>query len=46
VLPGYLAEARRLTAARPEPFDGAGPGLPPAFEKLRWFLLPEACLDS
>ena len=44
VLPGYLAEARRLMQDRPEPSDGVHLDLPPAFEKLRWFLLPDECL--
>jgi selenocysteine lyase/cysteine desulfurase len=44
VLPGYLEEARRLVEGRPDPVDGVHPELPPAFEKLRWFLLPEECL--
>jgi selenocysteine lyase/cysteine desulfurase len=43
-LAGYLDEARGILAGRPEPCDGLGLDLPPAFEKLRWFLLPEACL--
>ncbi|GGL07318.1 aminotransferase class V-fold PLP-dependent enzyme [Mangrovihabitans endophyticus] len=46
VLPGYLDEARRLMAERPEPTDGTGPDLPPSFEKLRWFLLPDVCLTG
>jgi selenocysteine lyase/cysteine desulfurase len=44
VLPVHLAEARRLMESRPDPVDGTAPGLPPSFEKLRWFLLPDACL--
>ncbi|GIE49071.1 aminotransferase [Amorphoplanes nipponensis] len=44
VLAGYLDEARRIMRGRPEPADGIGLDLPPAFEKLRWFLLPEICL--
>ena len=43
-LPGYLAEARRIMTALPEPADGEGLALPAAFEKLRWFVLPERCL--
>ncbi|MGK5683198.1 aminotransferase class V-fold PLP-dependent enzyme [Actinoplanes sp. URMC 104] len=45
-LPGYLSEARSLLASRPDPIDGAGAGLPAAFEKLRWFLLPDECLQG
>jgi selenocysteine lyase/cysteine desulfurase len=41
---GYLAEAREIMSARPEPIDGVRLDLPPAFEKLRWFLLPDVCL--
>jgi hypothetical protein len=43
-LPGYLDEARRILTSRPDPSDALSPDLPPAFEKLRWFLLPEGCL--
>jgi hypothetical protein len=32
-------------SARPEPIDGVRLDLPAAFEKLRWFLLPDACLE-
>lgn len=46
VLPAYLDEARRLMESRPDPADGVHPDLPPAFEKLRWFLLPDRCLDQ
>ncbi|MET0493813.1 MAG: aminotransferase class V-fold PLP-dependent enzyme [Actinoplanes sp.] len=46
VLPGYLDEARRTMGARPEPIDGEGLDLPPRFEKLRWFVLPEICLEE
>ncbi|GAA2687987.1 aminotransferase class V-fold PLP-dependent enzyme [Actinoplanes palleronii] len=42
-LAGYLTEARRLMTVRPVPADGMHPDLPPAFEKLRWFLLPDIC---
>src|SRR3954454_23207589 len=44
-LAGYLAEAREIMSARPEPVDGVRLDLPAAFEKLRWFLLPAACLE-
>jgi selenocysteine lyase/cysteine desulfurase len=44
-LAGYLAEAREIMSARPEPVDGVRLDLPAAFEKLRWFLLPDACLE-
>jgi selenocysteine lyase/cysteine desulfurase len=46
-LAGYLEEARRLLAARPDPPDGdtaAAPGMSADFEALRWFVLPGACL--
>jgi selenocysteine lyase/cysteine desulfurase len=43
-LAGYLAEAREMLSSRPEPIDGVRLDLPAAFEKLRWFLLPDACL--
>ena len=44
-LAGYLDEAREIMTSRPEPTDGVRLDLPPAFEKLRWFLLPDACLS-
>jgi len=44
-LAGYLAEAREIMSSRPEPVDGVRLDLPAAFEKLRWFLLPDACLE-
>jgi selenocysteine lyase/cysteine desulfurase len=44
-LAGYLDEAREILVSRPEPADGLRLDLPPAFEKLRWFLLPEICLS-
>jgi selenocysteine lyase/cysteine desulfurase len=46
-LAGYLEEARRLLAARPDPPNGdtaAAPGMSADFEALRWFVLPAACL--
>jgi selenocysteine lyase/cysteine desulfurase len=46
-LAGYLEEARRLLAARPDPPDGdsaAAPGMSADFEALRWFVLPAECL--
>jgi selenocysteine lyase/cysteine desulfurase len=46
VLADHLEQARRILRARPEPLDGVGLDLPPAFEKLRWFLLPEVCLQT
>jgi selenocysteine lyase/cysteine desulfurase len=45
VLAAHLAEGRRLMQSRPDPVDGTGPGLPDSFEKLRWFLLPDVCLE-
>ncbi|WP_328471285.1 aminotransferase class V-fold PLP-dependent enzyme [Actinoplanes sp. NBC_00393] len=44
-LAGYLDEARRILVRRTEPADGVRLNLPLGFEKLRWFLLPDACLD-
>ena len=45
----YLAEARALVASRPGPPDGR-PGvfrsISPEFEELRWFWLPESCVDA
>ncbi|MCY1145646.1 aminotransferase class V-fold PLP-dependent enzyme [Actinoplanes sp. Pm04-4] len=46
VLPAQLAEARARLTARSSPVDGAGAKLPGPFEKLRWFLLPDECLDG
>jgi len=46
VLPTQLAEARAVLTSRPMPADGAGAKLPTAFEKLRWFLLPDECLTG
>ncbi|MFI5896283.1 aminotransferase class V-fold PLP-dependent enzyme [Actinoplanes sp. NPDC051513] len=43
-LAGYLLEAEEIMSSRPAPVDGVRLDLPPAFEKLRWFLLPDACL--
>jgi selenocysteine lyase/cysteine desulfurase len=43
-LAGYLDEAREILTGRPEPADGLHLDLPPDFEKLRWFVLPEICL--
>jgi selenocysteine lyase/cysteine desulfurase len=48
-LAGYLEEARRLLAARPEPPEADGralPGLSADFEALRWFVLPRECLPG
>jgi selenocysteine lyase/cysteine desulfurase len=45
-LAGYLDEARRLMANRPDPVDGGSLGLPPAVHRLRWFLLPEQCVET
>jgi selenocysteine lyase/cysteine desulfurase len=45
-LAGYLEAAREILTSRPEPTDGVRLHLPPAFEKLRWFLLPDECLPS
>ena len=44
-LAGHLAAAKEILAGLPEPIDGVRLDLPPAFEKLRWFLLPDACLS-
>lgn len=40
----YLALARQILTALPEPPGGTPPGLRPEFEALRWFPLPAACL--
>jgi len=40
-LAGYLAEARRMLAAPPEPTAGERTPLTEDFEALRWFWLPE-----
>jgi selenocysteine lyase/cysteine desulfurase len=48
-LAGYLEEARRLLASRPEapaPDGQALPGLSADFEALRWFVLPRECLPG
>jgi selenocysteine lyase/cysteine desulfurase len=48
-LAGYLEEARRLLATRPEPPEADGhtlPGLSADFEALRWFVLPRECLPG
>ncbi|WP_433381747.1 aminotransferase class V-fold PLP-dependent enzyme [Actinoplanes sp. CA-142083] len=45
-LAGYLREAEEIMTSRPVPVDGTRLDLPPAFEKLRWFLLPDACLTA
>ncbi|MEU7906577.1 aminotransferase class V-fold PLP-dependent enzyme [Actinoplanes sp. NPDC049118] len=46
VYAGYLEEAHRIMATRPEPPDGEDLDLPPNFEKLRWFPLPSTCLTG
>jgi selenocysteine lyase/cysteine desulfurase len=46
VLAGYLEEASRIMQAGRDPVDGTDLDLPPAFEKLRWFLLPRECLPG
>jgi selenocysteine lyase/cysteine desulfurase len=43
-LAGYLVEARRLFAGRPDRIDDSPTGLAPDFEALRWFHLPADCL--
>jgi selenocysteine lyase/cysteine desulfurase len=48
-LAGYLEQARRLLASRPEPAaadPAALPGLSDDFEMLRWFVLPPECLTG
>ena len=48
-LAGYLQEARRLLATRPDPPEADGgslPGLSADFETLRWFVLPRECLPG
>jgi selenocysteine lyase/cysteine desulfurase len=44
-LSGYLDQARDILTSRSSPADGVDLDLPPTFEKLRWFLLPENCLS-
>ncbi|WP_250005624.1 aminotransferase class V-fold PLP-dependent enzyme [Actinoplanes sp. M2I2] len=46
VLEEQLVAARSILTSRPAPIDGDGARLPAAFEKLRWFLLPDECLDG
>ncbi|BCY11393.1 aminotransferase class V-fold PLP-dependent enzyme [Actinoplanes sp. L3-i22] len=46
VLAGYLDSARAELTARVDPADGERLSLPLGFEKLRWFLLPDACLPT
>ena len=43
-LAGYLTQARALIASRPDRLHEGPTGLPDAFERLRWFHLPPACL--
>jgi selenocysteine lyase/cysteine desulfurase len=43
-LAGYLDQANRLFAERPEEVSEGATGLPDDFEALRWFTLPPACL--
>jgi selenocysteine lyase/cysteine desulfurase len=48
-LAGYLEEARRLLATRPDPPDPDGhalAGVSADFEALRWFVLPRECLPG
>jgi selenocysteine lyase/cysteine desulfurase len=47
-LAGHLAAARELTGAlAPCPPDGIGGArISPAFERLRWFALPDVCLPA
>ena len=45
-LPGYLREARRILAARPDRLDDGPTGLPAEFEALREFHLPPVCLTG
>ena len=44
-LAGYLQEARRLLASRPDRLEEAPTGLPADVEALRWFPLPPGCLE-
>jgi hypothetical protein len=44
-LAGYLQEARRLLASRPDRPEEGPTGLPADFEALRWFPLPPGCLE-
>jgi selenocysteine lyase/cysteine desulfurase len=43
-LPGYLAQAHALLADRPDGVPDEQGALPDGVERLRWFLLPPACL--
>ncbi|MFG2269686.1 aminotransferase class V-fold PLP-dependent enzyme [Streptomyces chartreusis] len=47
-LPGQLDRAREVLGSRPDrDGDGDGPtGLPPDFERMRWFPLPPVCLEQ
>jgi hypothetical protein len=42
---GYLTHACAVFGAAPDTVDEAPPGLPPAFEQLRDYHLPAACLS-
>ena len=44
VFDGYLAQAGDLLAGLPDEIGSGPTGLPAAFEELRWFALPPACL--
>jgi selenocysteine lyase/cysteine desulfurase len=46
VLAGYLDQARRIFAEHSEPAADGPSGLPADAEALRWFLLPNSCLDA
>jgi selenocysteine lyase/cysteine desulfurase len=45
-LAGYLAQARTILTSRPDRLEDGPTGLPADFERLRWFLLPPACLGG
>jgi hypothetical protein len=45
-LAGYLQEARRLLASRPDRLEAGPTGLPADLEALRWFPLPPGCLED
>lgn len=44
VLPGQLDTAREILATRPDHVTDGPTGLDERFEKLRWFVLPAACV--
>ncbi|MGC9541337.1 hypothetical protein [Streptomyces sp. UG1] len=45
-LAGQLDAAREVFAARPDRLHDGPTGLPPDFERMRWFPLPPVCLEQ